>query len=103
MPIAIDTFNHRVNTEGPMRPTLGTNCHLWTGSQRGGCGIYNKQLAHRVIWKYYNGAIPDGQHLYHICGQSLCVNVDHLNLVTPIFDLDARIRARVRDERTQIQ
>lgn len=105
MPIRLDLFNRRVNTEGPTPPTLDTPCHLWTGAQRRGRSIYNKQLAHFVIWKYYNGPIAGGQHLYHRCSQSLCVNPAHLELGTQIHmgELDARMRARARGERTHLQ
>lgn len=38
--------------------------------------------AHRLAWINAHGQIPDGLQVHHVCGQKLCVNVDHLQLVT---------------------
>ncbi len=39
-------------------------------------------LAHRVIYEAFNGPIPRGLEIDHLCSQSLCVNVCHLEAVT---------------------
>lgn len=38
--------------------------------------------AHRVAWELTNGPIPEGMFLDHRCGNRLCVNPEHLRVVT---------------------
>lgn len=40
-------------------------------------------LAHRLSWTLVNGDIPNGMLVDHRCFNTLCVNPDHLRLVTP--------------------
>lgn len=40
------------------------------------------QLAHRGVWQFMVGPIPDGLHLDHLCRNRICVNPDHLEPVT---------------------
>jgi len=106
MPIVLGIFNRSVNMEGPLHPTLGTKCHVWTGIEKHHHGIYGKQSAHRAIWEHHNETIPDGQCIRHKCDNGLCVNVTHLELGTQqdnIRDMNERGRARgggARGERT---
>lgn len=62
-------------------------CTVWTGAicPRG----YGKrwfrskwQLAHRVAWIETKGDIPAGLTVDHLCFNTLCVNPDHLRLLT---------------------
>lgn len=60
---------------------------LWHGA-RYGTG-YGQQRwrgirtgAHRVAWMREHGPIPDGLEIDHKCNVPLCVNVEHLQLVT---------------------
>lgn len=39
--------------------------------------------AHRAAWEEVHGPIPARMHIHHECGNKLCVNVEHLMLVTP--------------------
>jgi hypothetical protein len=39
--------------------------------------------AHRFAWEERNGPLPTGLHLDHLCRNTLCVNPDHLEMVTP--------------------
>lgn len=39
--------------------------------------------ATREAWERQHGAAPDGVHLDHLCFNIACVNVDHLEPVTP--------------------
>ena len=41
-------------------------------------------LCHRVIWEYFNGAIPDGLTVDHECHVRRCVNIEHLRLKTNV-------------------
>jgi hypothetical protein len=62
-------------------------CWIWMGAHRaGGYGsvIRNgrQNYAHRFAFEQTVGAIPEGYHVHHRCGNKLCVRPDHLGLVT---------------------
>ena len=67
-------------------------CWLWTGFQTGNGygGFYVRSLygrqgkvqAHRWAYTYYKGPIEPGKVIDHICQRKLCVNPDHLEVVT---------------------
>jgi hypothetical protein len=40
-------------------------------------------LAHRASYKIYKRAISDNMHIDHMCQNTLCVNPDHLQELTP--------------------
>lgn len=66
----------------------GNGCWVWTRvlNSRGYARICvnNKMvLAHRWIWMRWNGEIPDGLCVDHICENKRCVNPDHMQLLTP--------------------
>lgn len=71
---------HRISIEA-------SGCWLWTGA-RSGSGYGNlwangrNALAHRVVWESLVGPIPPGLTLDHLCRNQLCVNPDHLEVVT---------------------
>jgi hypothetical protein len=79
-------------------------CWLWTGTTNGTYGSFfltkrrrggkDQEYAHRVAYALAHGRLPaTGLHLDHLCSQPLCVNVAHLELVTPAENLR---RSRVR-------
>lgn len=37
---------------------------------------------HKVAWELYNGPVPEGLELDHLCKQRDCFEVEHLELVT---------------------
>jgi hypothetical protein len=62
-------------------------CWWWTGAtaNRGYSSFRyegRSQPAHRVAWKLLVGPIPDGMELDHRCRNVLCVNPDHMRVVT---------------------
>lgn len=68
-------------------PEPNTGCHLWAAGAAGtGYGhFYDGELnrpAHRIAWRILRGSIPTGLEPDHLCRNRLCVNVDHLELVT---------------------
>ena len=63
-------------------------CWNWTASKRGKVygGFQYKgklRLAHRVVYEMYRGVIPVGLEIDHLCNNTICVNPDHLEVVTP--------------------
>lgn len=52
----------------------------------GSCQLDKTQyLVHRLVYMAAEGAdsIPEGWHIDHLCRVRLCVNIDHLEAVTP--------------------
>ena len=37
---------------------------------------------HIVVWESFNGAMPKGHTIHHLCFNKICVNNDHLQLLT---------------------
>ena len=63
-------------------------CVDWPGSvNRKGYGValYNGTFttAARIAWMEAFGPIPEGLQIDHLCRNRRCVNVEHLELVTP--------------------
>src|SRR5687768_16216996 len=70
---------------------LGTephHCHVWTASvtRRGNYGRFKYEgktvVAHMVAYLLFVGPIPEGKVLDHLCRNSLCVRIGHLEPVT---------------------
>jgi hypothetical protein len=63
-------------------------CWLWTGGiGPKGYGHFSptpqeKVRAHRYVYEFLIGTIPDGSQLDHLCRIKRCVNPDHLEPVT---------------------
>jgi hypothetical protein len=62
-------------------------CWLWTGTLSRGYGHVKlhgepKTTAHRAVYQYLVGPIPDGLVLDHLCRVRNCVNPDHLEPIT---------------------
>jgi hypothetical protein len=64
--------------------SAATECVLWTGARHiQGYGQTGKdELAHRQAWTDAFGPIPSGMQIHHECGVKLCVNVNHMQLLT---------------------
>jgi hypothetical protein len=66
-------------------------CWEWQGNQTtNGYGKWQRgpghpeRVVHRVAYEHYrNTPIPKGMQLDHLCRNRLCLNPDHLEVVTP--------------------
>ena len=63
-------------------------CWFWTGPPTtngyGQVGLRPKVYRpHVLLWTEFHGEQPKGLHLHHTCGNKLCVNPGHLQLLTP--------------------
>jgi hypothetical protein len=67
-------------------PVPRPDCVLWTGPVFGkgyGRGPSPlRQLAHRMAWEKERGPIPAGMQVDHVCRVKLCVNVEHMQLLS---------------------
>lgn len=73
------------------RVVSGPNdCWTYTGDKSNGYGLITdtkasqrrRVLVHRVFYEFLVGPIPDGMTIDHLCRNRLCVNPDHLEVVT---------------------
>lgn len=68
--------------------TNGSACWEWTGAvQSSGYGSMTdgrggSKLTHRAAYEQLVGKIPSGLTIDHLCFNKLCVNVDHMEVVT---------------------
>jgi aspartyl/asparaginyl beta-hydroxylase (cupin superfamily) len=65
-----------------------TGCQVWQGASRGsGYGALKWEgkvlQAHRFAWEAYYGELPEGSVVHHTCSNTACVNIKHLQAVTP--------------------
>lgn len=79
-----------------------SQCDLWTGPvNRTGYGVARMgkttTSAHRSMWILLRGPIPDELEVDHLCRNRLCVNIDHLELVTPSENVRRSPRAQVTE------
>jgi hypothetical protein len=77
-PTAIERFWARV--------LIGDGCWLWNGPKNSKGYIQfasaSGTLAHRFAYEYFNGPIPHGMTIDHLCRNRGCVNPDHLEAVS---------------------
>lgn len=67
--------------------TVGDECWLWTAglSSDGYAQIRKdgaKRVAHRLLYEWLVGPIPEGLELDHLCRVTRCLRPDHLEPVT---------------------
>ena len=69
-------------------PTSVEGCWLWLGKINAKTGYGNKQfagktvLAHRWMYQVFNGWIPEGKIINHLCSNRRCVNPNHMEVTT---------------------
>lgn len=69
------------------RVTFTDTCWLWTGAKNGpGYGMLkwwgDSEFVHRLSYECWNGPIPEGLVINHLCEVKSCLNPDHLEAVT---------------------
>jgi hypothetical protein len=76
---------------------MPNGCWEWVrGRTRQGYGKLNRNgkrwAAHRFIWTFVNGPIPNGIHVLHKCDNPPCINPDHLWLGTHTDNMRDKVR-----------
>jgi hypothetical protein len=78
-----------------------SGCWVWLGARKaisyGHFRVDSEKTdyAHRVSYRIYKGAIPEGLVIDHLCRKTLCVNPDHLEATTQLENI-------LRSERTHV-
>ena len=67
--------------------TIGDDCWEWTGARiPEGYGVIMRDGqnvgAHRAMYEYFVGPIPEGHQIDHLCKNTGCVRPGHLEAVT---------------------
>ena len=73
--------------EGKYLVNATTGCWDWLAGKSNGYGRVktpgtNHKNAHRVVYEYHIGPVPEGLQLDHLCRNRGCVNPAHLEPVT---------------------
>jgi hypothetical protein len=86
-----ERFWSYVNKSGRLMPGMTSRCWEWQGANDGNYGEFlvltePKQVvkyAHAFAWELYGGLSPTRKFpLHHLCGNKLCVNPNHMAMVT---------------------
>jgi HNH endonuclease len=100
------------NKFGPLRvikyKVLANGCWQWLGhvGTRGYgqlCINRRRSMAHRWYWEEVHGPIPPGMEIHHVCALKLCVNPEHMALVTAKGHalVDARHGCQIQRRKTR--
>ncbi len=83
---AVERFTSKYTVEP------NTGCWLWTAHVvKGGYGRFRDGrmvLAHRWSYEHFNGPIPAGEEVDHLCRVRSCVNPQHLEAVTHVINVN---------------
>lgn len=76
------TFEERLFSRLVFQPD---GCLVWTGCRTDGYGQMGaggrRLRVHRVMWEMFEGPVPEGLQLDHLCRNRACANVSHLEPV----------------------
>ena len=72
-------------------------CWIWTRLLNGGAryAMHAGQYVHRLHWEAFNGPIPDGYEIDHLCRVRCCVNPAHLEAVTHVVNARRGMRGNM--------
>ena len=84
----IEIIKERFMDKVQMEPN--SNCWLWMGGLKGKKDHEYSEFkfrdktvsGHKVSWILFKGEITEGESLDHLCRTRICVNPDHLELVS---------------------
>lgn len=79
-------FNQKITPENCYSISVN-GCWNWKfGTYRGygrvGARKWGHRLAHRWMYEFHKGKMPDRTELDHLCKNKICINPDHLEPVT---------------------
>lgn len=81
-------------------------CLIWQGARNSkgygsmAAGVKGKtQLTHRAVYQLTVGPIPPGLTIDHLCMEKLCLNVQHMEVVTRSENSRRKITAQTRCKR----
>lgn len=77
-----------------MRPT---KCLVWPGNRSPeGYGRIGPFYVHRILWEGVKGPIPRGYYIDHLCRTRGCVQIAHLEAVTPAENIRRGLLGRLK-------
>lgn len=77
-------------------------CWIWPSVNNRGYGHFGQEKAHREVWEFLIGPIPDGFTIDHKCRVTACVNPAHLEPVTHAENCRRGVNARLTHEDAQV-
>lgn len=81
------------------------DCWVWQGAATvhgyGHVGFAGKvHRVHRLVWQELVGPIPQGLVVDHLCRDKLCVNPDHMEIVTQKANVQRGLLGKLTNRRT---
>lgn len=92
-------FGFVVVSDEPPPCGCSAPCHLWTGGKSRGQGnkawygsfrVGRHVVRSHIFAAVLSGKMRPGLHVDHLCRNTLCVNNDHLEVVTPTVNSQRR-------------
>lgn len=100
---AVNDNQKRILDRAELDPS---GCWNWTGwtnqaaTPYGRLSVGNRKVyAHRLSYETFVGPIPEGHEIDHLCQNTLCVNPDHLEAVSPEENRDRVTQRRTHCKR----
>ena len=73
-----------INFEKKYIPEPNSGCWLWMAALKrdGYAKFTSHSTGHKMAFLHWNGVVPEGKEIDHICGVKCCVNPQHLQAIT---------------------
>lgn len=97
--IKAKSFESRLWDSVSIPQNLVTDCWIWqksttkAGYSQIGKGKDEMVYVHRWVWEMFNGTVPDGLVVRHLCHNPRCCNIHHLSIGTQQDNLNDSARA----------